>query len=189
MQSISEIEVRGLFAVAGIPALKVYQLAHSYISFQRGEDEAYTKQNAVYRATRPSWLVKTPFGLIALNLRKRVVDIDWSDTPYRAVIETAQPGEETTSRYPDSITKDDVTKDDVSVHAYTLPDAAKYLTVLGDHLRRASYTAVQRALGEDVPGGRKVAQILYDGPEHSKEDIIRAVLAGAAKAAPAPTSV
>ncbi len=191
MHPISEIEVRGLFAIAGIPALRIYQLAHSYFSYQEGEDLDTTMKNALYRAQRPSWLVKTPFGLIALNLRKRVVDIDWSDTPYRAVklpsTDAGMPGQQVSS-YPDSITKDEVTKDDVRVHAYTLVKAAEYLTQLGDHLRRASYDAVQRALEEEVPGGQRVKQVIYNGPGRSKEDLIRAVLAGAAKAAPVTTS-
>ncbi len=113
MGPITEIDLLGVFAVAGIPVLKKWQLVHSYISYQPDEDIETTKREALYRATRPSWLVKTPYGLIEMNLRKRVVDIRWDDTPARC-----------------KVTGDEVTKGEDFVHAYTLEKAAEYLVCL-----------------------------------------------------------
>ncbi len=113
MGPITEIDLLGVFAVAGIPVLKKWQLVHSYFHYSPGEDIETTKREALYRATRPSWLVKTPYGLIQLNLRKRVVDIRWDDTLARC-----------------KITGDDVTKGEDFVHAYTLEKAAEYLVCL-----------------------------------------------------------
>jgi hypothetical protein len=177
MNPISEKDVTSLFTLAKIPVLRIYQLAHSYFSFQLGEDEKTTQQNALYRATRPSWLVKTPFGLIALNLRKRVVEIDWSDTPYRAVQLPATAVPE--NRDPDSITKDGVTKSSVIVHAYDLIKAAEYLSALGDHLKNLTYDAVQDALDAQLPGGATVKNCIDYNHNHTKEDVIRAIQAAA----------
>ena len=183
MNPISEKDVISLFTLAKIPVLRIYQLAHSYFTFQLGEDEETTRKNALYRATRPSWLVKTPFGLIELNLRKRVVDIDWGDTAYRAV-ETTTEGK--TSDYPDSITKDAVTKGLTNVHAYDLIKAAEYLSALGDHLKDMAYDAVQSALDAQLPGGVKVKNYIDYNQNHTKEDVIRAIQAAAQPKVTAP---
>jgi hypothetical protein len=120
MQPITEADVDSFFQLAGIPVLRKWQLVHSYFSFSPTESEQTTLENARYRATRPSWLVKTPYGLIQLNLRKRVVEIDWTDTGYEAVdVGLGHP-----------ITEDEVTKDKVSVHAYKPLKAVEYLTAL-----------------------------------------------------------
>ncbi len=180
MNPISEKDVTSLFTLAKIPVLRIYQLVHSYYSFRLGEDEEETKRNAVYRATRPSWLVKTPFGLIALNLRKRVVEIDWSDTAYRAVkrpsTEEGMAGQPVSSD-PDSITVDNVTKGSTNVHAYDLIKAAEYLSVLGDQLKMLTYDAVQDALSATLPGGAKVKNCIDYNHDHSREDVIRAIQA------------
>lgn len=178
MNPISEKDVTSIFNLAKIPVLRIYQLAHSYITFRLGEEEEYTRQNALYRATRPSWLVKTPFGLIELNLRKRVVEIDWSDTPYRAVVVPCKDPAYT-SADPNSITDDSVTKSSVIVHAYDLIKAAEYLGALGDHLKMLTYDAVQDALTATLPGGQKVKNCIDYNHDYSKEDVIRAIQAAA----------
>lgn len=64
-----------------------------------------------WRYTRPAWLVKTPYGLIEITERKRVIDIDWRDTPVRAIV-----------------TGDETTKDDECVHAWSTAKMVEYLT-------------------------------------------------------------
>lgn len=124
MNPITKEHVTSLFQIAGIPAIRIWELAHSYFAFSPAESEQTTLENARYRATRPSWLVKTPYGMIALNLRKRVVEIDWEDTGYQALdVGEGHP-----------ITKDDVTKCVDYVHAHDLLKAAEYLTALKKHL-------------------------------------------------------
>jgi len=120
MNPITQEHVKSLFSVAGIPVLNTWELVHSYFPFIPGESEETTLANARYRATRPSWLVKTPYGLIELNLRKRVVEIDWADTGYQALdVGEGHP-----------VTKDEVTKSPTYVHAYDLIKAAEYLSAL-----------------------------------------------------------
>lgn len=182
MNSISEKDVTSIFTLAKIPVLRIYQLAHSYFTFQLGEDEQTTLKNALYRATRPSWLVKTSFGLIALNLRKRVVEIDWSDTPYRAVklpYKDFGHGTAPTGDDPDSITKDSVTKGSTIVHAYDLIKAAEYLGALGDQLKMLTYDAVQDALNAQLPGGAKVKSAIHYNQDYGTEDVVRAIQAAA----------
>jgi hypothetical protein len=57
------------------------------------------------------WLVKIHQGYIEIGWRKRVINIDWSETPLRKVI-----------------TADDVTKEDTMVHAWSVAKAVEYLT-------------------------------------------------------------
>jgi hypothetical protein len=64
----------------------------------------------------PWWFVKTKFGWIEIGWRKRVVDIDWSDTPLRIVV-----------------TDRNVTKDGHFVHAYSYEEVLEYLTTLAQH--------------------------------------------------------
>lgn len=65
------------------------------------------------------WLVKTQCGFIEIGWRKRVINIDWSDTPLRLVITT-----------------DDVTKEDAMVHAWSVPKVIEYLTEIRKQLLR-----------------------------------------------------
>lgn len=64
----------------------------------------------------PWWFVKTQYGWIEIGWRKRVVSIDWSDTPLRIVV-----------------TDRDVTKGGHFVHAYSYPEVVEYLTTLARH--------------------------------------------------------
>jgi len=64
----------------------------------------------------PWFMVTTPVGRIKIGWRKRVINIDWSDTKIRV------RGEE--------ITEDDVTKGKDYIHAYGYEKAAEYLAKL-----------------------------------------------------------
>ncbi len=114
---MKKTEVESLFHLAGIPVLRMWELPNQYFPYREGETEETTLREAVYRATRPWWLVKTAKGMIEIGPRKRVISIDWSDCGVQA-----------------EVTKDEVTKDPTMVHAYSLIDAAKYLTALAPHL-------------------------------------------------------
>jgi hypothetical protein len=59
----------------------------------------------------PWWLVRTPAGLVQIGWRKRVINIDWSDTDVRTVV-----------------TSDDVTKTETYVHAWSEAKALEYLS-------------------------------------------------------------
>lgn len=136
MNPLTADDVTAAFQIAGIPSLAIWELSHSYFPFNPGESEETTIKNALYRASRPSWLVKTPYGLIALNLRKRVVDIDWKDTGYHALdVGEGHP-----------VTDDDVSKDTTYVHAYTLIKAAEYLTKLKQCLDQSGHGRPQPRL-------------------------------------------
>lgn len=65
----------------------------------------------------PWLLVRTSRGMVKLGWRKRVISIDWSDTPLRKVI-----------------TADEVTKDETIVHAWGKVKALEYLTALAGEL-------------------------------------------------------
>jgi len=99
---LPEKELDGLFALAGIEVIKKWKLPNQYWG---PSDET---QNP-----HCWWLVKTPAGLIEIGWRKRVIEINWSDTNVKAVI-----------------TKDDVTKSETMVHAHTKEKALEYLTEL-----------------------------------------------------------
>lgn len=103
-------EVTSLFTLAGIPMLNMWELPNQYWPIH----ENYAK----IRAEKPWWLVKTNHGLIKIGWRKRVISIEWEDTPLRVIV-----------------TEDDVTKEPTLVHAWNTEDAVKYLKVLGKHLK------------------------------------------------------
>lgn len=117
MEAINEATLRAMFQLAGLPITKVWQLAHAYFTYSEGEDEKTTKDNALYRAQRPSWLVRTPYGLIELTLRKRVVIIDWSETGASI-----------------AVTTDETTKGPDHVHAWTTTKAVEYLARIRESL-------------------------------------------------------
>lgn len=61
----------------------------------------------------PWWLVLTDYGMIRIGWRKRVIEIEWSDTKCAFYA-----------------TKDDVTKEKYLVHAWNYAKAVEYLTAL-----------------------------------------------------------
>jgi hypothetical protein len=96
---MNEEQAKSIFISAGFEVLKLYELTNQY----------WGKNDVV----GPWWLVKTPIGFIRIGWRKRVIEIDWSDTGIRKII-----------------TESDVTKDETMVHAYTVPLAVEYLQLL-----------------------------------------------------------
>jgi hypothetical protein len=102
---VKEEQARGLFAVAGIPVSRMWKLENGYWPDGEHYDQV--------RKENPWWLVKTPDGMIAIGWRKRVIQIDWADTPIRM-----------------TVTEDDVTKSETMVHAYSYGKALEYLAAL-----------------------------------------------------------
>lgn len=96
-------EVCAAFLLAGIVVLETVQIENGYWP------EAYTER----RAANPWWKVLTPFGTIVIGKRKRVFNIDWTDTSIRGVV-----------------TEDHVTKDETHVHAWSIGKAVDYLAAL-----------------------------------------------------------
>lgn len=97
------LEFQAIFTLAEIGSIEWYRLENNYWP-------AYPS----YFALRTPWyLVKTDFGLIKIGWRKRVINIDWSDTGIRHVV-----------------TADEVTKNETMVHAWTKEKAIEYLKSL-----------------------------------------------------------
>jgi hypothetical protein len=94
--------LRALFLLAGIEVQGLFELANGYWPDQ--------PDYAELRRENPWWLVKTNFGMVRIGWRKRVINIDWEDTPVRAIVTT-----------------DDVTKDETMVHAYGYAKAVSHL--------------------------------------------------------------
>lgn len=92
-----------LFLLADIEVLAHWELANNYWP------TAYVQ----LVLENPWWLVKTKAGLIKIGWRKRVMSIDWSDTPIRQII-----------------TEDETTKELTMVHAWSEEDALRYLKAL-----------------------------------------------------------
>lgn len=92
-----------LFVLAEIQVQGHYQLANQYWP------------RSYYRLVleNPWWLIKTPYGFIKIGWRKRVINIDWSETKFRGMV-----------------TEDQVIKEQTYVHAYTGEKAVEYLKVL-----------------------------------------------------------
>lgn len=103
-RELTEEMVRNIFGTASIPILAMKKLRNGY-------------WGDLPDGAHPWWFVKTANGWIEIGWRKRVISIDWSDTPVRT-----------------AVTTDEVTKDDSSVHAYSEAYAAQYLTILGASL-------------------------------------------------------
>jgi hypothetical protein len=111
-------EVRALFTLAGIGVRSEYRIVNEYY----GDHPDYADISRAH----PWWLVKTDCGLIKIGWRKRVINIDWSDTPVRV-----------------EVTADDVTKTDTMVHAWTIADAVRYLTVLAANMTKDAQPETQ----------------------------------------------
>jgi hypothetical protein len=111
---VKKEEAAGLFTLAGIQVLAMYELVNPY----------WPRNSNYYKTIveSPWWLVKTKYGNIQIGWRKRVICIDWADiAPLRKVI-----------------TADDVTKDLDSIHAWSNEKALEYLTALGKEIKNLS---------------------------------------------------
>ena len=104
-------EAEALFTLAGIPVLKTKPLPDGY---------DYDPDDSRYFEKPPRcvwWFVKTPKGWIEIGWRKRVISIDWEDTPIRKIV-----------------TEDSTTKGETYVHAWDTEAALKYLKELAKEI-------------------------------------------------------
>lgn len=104
---MSEAEARGIFTLAGLDIERLMVLVDGY---------GYPPSDERFFETPPQqvwWFVKTALGWIEIGWRKRVIQIDWTDTALRG-----------------SVTPDDVTKSDSMVHAWSVEKAIEYLRAL-----------------------------------------------------------
>lgn len=99
---MNEEKCRALFLLSEIECTRFYRLCNEYWP----DVDEYAK----LRKDSPWWLVETPFGLIKIGWRKRVISIDWEAIKFRGII-----------------TEDDVTKTDTMVHAWSYVKAIEYL--------------------------------------------------------------
>jgi hypothetical protein len=125
---MNESEMKAIFLLAGFDIESAYQLANEY--WPDCDEYADIRRNS------PWWLVKTEYGLIKIGWRKRVINIDWSDTPYRAGVSEFADGRDI-----GILTTDDVTKTETIVHAYGNGKAVQYLSRLHLKLKQVAYAA------------------------------------------------
>jgi len=97
-------EVKSLVTLAGI----------DHMGFDQVENQYWpnTEHYQEIRDANPWWVVRlAEGGKIVMGWRKRVISIDWVETPRRGIV-----------------TEDDVTKGDDHVHAWSIQKALEYLT-------------------------------------------------------------
>lgn len=123
-REFTEQHVRALCLLAGVRVLNLWQIENQYWP------DAYVEE----RKHSPWFLVKTPDGMLEVGWRKRVLSINWSDTPIHVVV-----------------TEDDVTKDEQMVHAYSYSKAVEYLHRLADLMSTRSQDSA-RAEASDTTG-------------------------------------
>lgn len=102
-----------LLLLACVEPIAVHEVANKYWP----DNEHY----AEIRRNTPWWLVLTKAGPVVIGWRKRVISIDWKDTPVRAIV-----------------TASDVTKGEDHVHAYSYGDAVKNLAHIACALNTAA---------------------------------------------------
>lgn len=95
------------FKVAGIEVLNYWQIPNEYWP------DSYIDVSS----KNPWWLVQTPIGMITIGWRKRVINIDWANTPLRTII-----------------TLDEVTKSETMVHAWSEEKMIEYLKTFGSYM-------------------------------------------------------
>ena len=109
MRDITKEQLYGFFNLAGIPILNTWELVNQYWPRTYGTPE---------QPVPCWWLVKTPYGLIKMGWRKRVISIEWEDTGVPVIV-----------------TEDQVTKEPYLVHAWDIHKCLEYLATLGKHLK------------------------------------------------------
>jgi len=120
---MNEAKMKALFLLGGLDIESHHRLENKY--WPDCDEYADVRRNS------PWWLIKTKYGLIEIGWRKRVINIDWSDTGYRSGVSKFADGRDI-----DVLTKDDVTKDESMVHAYGYAKAVQYLSSLELRLRQ-----------------------------------------------------
>lgn len=115
MLAESEKTFTAVMTLAGFTVLMRWELANGYWPANPSYDDI--------RA--PWWLFMTELGPVQIGRRKRVIHIEWSATPVRAVV-----------------TKDEVTKGDDHVHAYSTEKAVEYLKALRAEAEKGGHDGV-----------------------------------------------
>jgi hypothetical protein len=114
--------LKALFLLSGFDLGSIFQIKNEY-----GPDECYG----------PWWLVQTKYGLIKIGWRKRVINIEWDDTPYRAGESKFWDDRPIDNEYGDyKFTKNNVTQGPTHVHAWGYAKAVEYLQHLRLQLQR-----------------------------------------------------
>lgn len=118
VQSLTKLHVVSMFVLANTDVLAVEEIANEYTN-----DEGAS----------PWFKVQTPIGTIKIGNRKRVINIDWTDTDVRHVV-----------------TEDHVTKSETHVHAWSVGKAVNYLIALEQFVTmRASGATVATETDEE----------------------------------------
>ena len=142
-------EVFALFLTAGLPVERLWELPNGYWPDGEKYDDIRT----------PWWLCRTSIGLIRVGWRKKVLDIDWTDTGIESIVTT-----------------DKVTKNTLMVHAWTMDKAVAYLI----ELRRQAGTRTididpdapypEYGLPEDLVDSavRHICTVLYGDSDEAK---------------------
>jgi hypothetical protein len=99
-----------MFIIAGIPVLDKVALMNQY----------WPRAYVPTVMENPWWFIKTHVGWVKIGWRKRVIEIDWSDTFIRV-----------------EVTQDDVTKSSTMVHAWTEEKAIEYLKALTPFMQKS----------------------------------------------------
>lgn len=120
---MTESHVQALFLLARWPITKTWAIENKYWP----KNEHFAEM----REANPWWLVKTDIGIIEIGWRKRVIQIDWSDTGHKLDV-TCVCG------------KDDVTREPHLVHAWGYAKAVAYLENLRLGLQRARAAPVDQ---------------------------------------------
>jgi len=107
-QLSNEQNVEALFRTAGFDVFRIWELQNRYMGTSDPE----------WSAKRPSWLVKTEYGLIDIGPRKRVVEIDWREIDFRGKVTR----------------EENVTSENSYVHAWTVEKMICYLFELRKQL-------------------------------------------------------
>lgn len=106
-----EEKVLALFLLGNFEVESVRKIANQYWSDPTNVD--------------PWWIVKTEFGTFTIGWRKRVMNIDWTDTELRVGSSVDRHGDVL-----NPITTDEVTTSHTNIHASGYSKAVEYLQVL-----------------------------------------------------------
>lgn len=104
-------DVESFCQLAGLEVLSTHKLWNQYYT------NPTTEFQIQYCLEHPWWLVETPYGLIVMGWRKRVIELNWERTKLRK-----------------KITEDDVTNELTYVHACSDVKFLEYLKNLAFEL-------------------------------------------------------
>jgi hypothetical protein len=123
---MTEDQVKAIFLLANV----------EYKALIQTENEYWPKAYVEEIKSDPWWLVATDFGIVKIGWRKRVINIDWSDTKMRLRSTFSYDDFEFWER---GLTQDDVTKWETGIHAYGYGKAIDYLRELEVRSRQWTY--------------------------------------------------